>query len=90
MPRSGRSRKRRELEFAARMRRLGRMRTAVGIFGFVPLTATLTCGMTAGALPFCAIPRDWYLALWAAIFGTFIGLTIRQIRERRRYQRGED
>lgn len=90
MPKAKRSRKKREVEFEARMRRLGRTRTLVGMLGFIPLLATLTCGMTQGALPFCAIPREWYLALWAAIFGAFVGLTIRQIRERRRYQRGED
>lgn len=91
-PKPGRPRKRaqREALFAARMRRLGRLRTIVGMLGFIPLTATLACTMTTGALPFCAIPRDWYLLMWAGVFGTFVGLTIRQIRERRRYQRGED
>lgn len=91
-PKPGRPRKRaqREAAFAARMRRLGRLRTIVGMLGFIPLTATLACGVTTGALPFCAIPRDWYLLMWAGVFGTFVGLTIRQIRERRRYQRGED
>lgn len=80
---------RRDAEFALRQKRVARLRTWVGALGFVPLTASLVCAGTAGALPFCAIPREWYLAMWAGIFGTFIGLTIRLYRERRRYERGE-
>lgn len=80
-------RARREAEFQARLRRIGRLRTLVGLSGFVPLAAALICGASAGALPFCAIPREWFLALWAAIFGTFVGLTIRMFRERRDHAR---
>ena len=85
----GKQRARREAEFRARMRRLGRVRTWVGAFGFVPLAAALACGQSAGSFPFCAIPREWYLAVWAAIFGILVGLTIRMFRERRSHARLE-
>ena len=80
---------RRDAEFIARQKRTARTRTVVGAFGFVPLLASLACSSTSGALPFCAIPREWYLALWAGVFGTFIGLTIRLYRERRAYERAQ-
>jgi len=85
----GKHRARRDAEFQARMRRTGRLRTIVGLSGFVPLVAALVCTPSAGALPFCAIPREWYLALWAGIFGTFVGLTIRMFRERRDHARAK-
>lgn len=85
----GKQRTRRDAEFRARMGRLGRLRTWVGALGFVPLGAALACTGTTGALPFCAIPREWYLAVWAAIFGTFVGLTVRMFRERRAHLRRE-
>lgn len=91
MPKKTRARQqaRRDAELRARLRRLGRLRAWVGALGFVPLAAALACSLGAGAFPFCAIPREWYLALWAAIFGTFVGLTIRMFRERRSHARGE-
>lgn len=91
MPKQTRAkqRARRDAEFRARMRRTGRLRTWVGALGFLPLTAALACNVSLGALPFCAIPREWFLALWAAIFGTFVGLTIRMFRERREHARAK-
>ena len=80
---------RRDAEFALRQKRIARTRTWVGALGFVPLLASLACTTTVGALPFCAIPREVFLAIWAGVFGTFIGLTIRLYRERRTYQRGQ-
>lgn len=80
-------RARRDAAFIASQRRLARRRTLVGALGFVPLVASLGCTATAGALPICAIPREAYLAVWAMIFGTFVGLTIRLYRERRRHER---
>ena len=64
------------------MKRIKRTRTVIGLVGFVPLFASLFC---AGFL--CAVPREIYLGLWAAIFGTFLGLTIRMWRERREFAR---
>jgi hypothetical protein len=73
---------RRRAEFEARMKRIRRTRTVIGFVGFLPLFASLFC-----AGPLCAIPREIYLGLWAAIFGTFLGLTIRMWRERREFAR---
>lgn len=80
---------RRDSEFIAGQKRIRRLRTWVGAFGFVPLLASLACSSTTGAFPFCAIPREWYLAVWAGVFGTFVGLTIRLYRERRTYERAQ-
>ncbi len=88
-PSAAKDKARRDAEFTARQKRIARIRTWVGAFGFVPLIASLACTSTTGALPFCAIPREWYLAIWAGVFGTFVGLTIRLYRERRKYERGQ-
>lgn len=77
---------RREAEHETGMRRIARIRGFAAIAGFVPLTAALLCG-TGIATAFCAVPREWYLGLWAAAFGAFVGLSIRLVLERRRYQR---
>lgn len=68
--------------FEARMARVRRTRSVVGVLGFVPLVASLFC---VGVL--CAVPREIYLAIWAAVFGTFLGLTVRMWRERRAFER---
>lgn len=68
--------------FEARMARIRRTRSFIGLLGFLPLLASLFC---FGIL--CDIPREAYLAIWAAIFGTFLGLTVRMWRERRKFTR---
>ena len=79
-------------EFFASQQRLGRRRNFVGVLGFVPLAASLAAslGCTTGTPLdlFCALPRDIWLLVWAALFGSFLGLTIRLIRERRKFLRG--
>ena len=77
----------RRSEWARLDRRLRRQRTFVGILGVVPLLGSIGCSSGIAAV-FCAVPREWYLAVWAAIFGSFLGLTIRLILERRRFERG--
>lgn len=69
------------------MARLKKIRTWVGAAGFVPLVASLACG--SGVEAFCLVPREIYLGIWAAIFGTFLGLTVRMWRERRAFARGD-
>lgn len=76
---------RQRVELAARLLRLRRTRTIVGALGFAPLILSLLCGF--GAEAFCVVPREIYLAVWAGLFGTFIGLTIRMWIERRRFAR---
>ena len=68
------------------MARIARTRTFVGLFGFIPLTASLACA-TIDLGPVCGVPREVYLAVWAAVFGTFLGFTIRMWRERRAFER---
>ena len=78
------SRRRESLE--GRHARLRRIRTIIGAVGFVPLVGSLLCNF--GVEPFCVIPREIYLGIWAALFGTFLGLTVRMWRERRAAGRG--
>jgi len=54
---------------------------------FVPLAGIVGCG-TFGLGLACAVPRDWYFALWAAVVGSIVGLTIRLVLERRRFEHG--
>lgn len=76
---------RQRVELATRLVRLRRTRTIVGALGFAPLILSLLCGFGAEAI--CVVPREIYLAIWAGLFGTFIGLTIRMWIERRRFAR---
>ena len=71
------------VEHRAREARLKRFRTIVGFLGLVPLAGSLACD--GGLLLFC-VPWSWYMALWAAVFGAFVGLSIRLVRERRRFE----
>lgn len=64
------------------MARVRRTRTFVGLLGFFPLAASLFC-----VGPLCEVPREIWLGIWAAVFGTFLGLTIRMWRERRAFER---
>lgn len=73
--------------FFEQQRRLKRRRTIVGSLGFLPLGASLF-GCTGGLLDIlCLVPREVWMLLWAALFGSFLGLTIRLILERRRFDR---
>ena len=78
----------RRLAFYAGQQRLARRRTIIGILGFVPLGASVACGVGPPFDLLCAVPRELWLLIWAALFGSFLGLTIRLIRERRRFERG--
>lgn len=73
---------RRRAEFEAKMARLRRTRSVVGLLGFIPLLASL---FPVG--PLAGVPREIYLVIWAAVFGTFLGLTVRMWRERRAFER---
>ena len=81
--RKGNKRDREVVEHHAREQRLKRMRTAVGFLGLIPFAGSLACD--AGVILFC-VPWSWYMAIWAAVFGAFVGLSIRLIRERRRFE----
>ena len=70
-------------EYRARELRLKRFRTVVGFLGLVPLAGSVACD--GGLVLFC-VPWSWYMGLWAAVFGAFVGLSIRLFRERRRFE----
>ena len=78
---------RRRTKYAQDRKRLERRRTIVGLLALLPLAAW------AGQLPFSPLDfiglpaRDGWLLIWAALFGSFLGLTIRLILERRRFER---
>jgi hypothetical protein len=82
-PRALPKREREIAAYRARELRLKRSRTVVGFLGLVPLIGSLACD--GGVLLFC-IPWSWYMAVWAAVFGAFVGLSIRLVRERRRFE----
>ena len=79
----GNRRDREVVAYQARERRLRKARTLVGFLGLVPLVGSLACD--GGLLLFC-FPWSWYMAVWAAVFGAFVGLSIRLVRERRRFE----
>jgi len=80
----------RRATFDAGQRRLARRRNFVGFLGFAPLVASLGCGTgTPLDAVLCALPRELWLLIWAALFGSFLGLTIRLVLERRRFEKAE-
>ena len=75
--------------YLERQASLSRRRTIVGMLGFVPLLASRGCGTGTPLDVFCFLSREVWLLIWAALFGSFLGLTIRLILERRRFNKGE-
>lgn len=73
------------MSFEADQRSLRRRRTFIGALGFVPLVGALGCGQGVAFL--CQVPQEWWLAIWAALFGSFLGITIRLFLARRRFLR---
>lgn len=79
--------KRRAEAFEADQKSLRRRRTFIGALGFIPLVGALGCSV--GAVPLlCQVPQEWWLAIWAALFGSFLGITIRLFLARRKFLRG--
>lgn len=76
----------RRAEFEARQERIKRLRGIVSLAAVVPLVASLACGYT-NVPGVCAVPREIYLGIWAAVFGTFLGLTFRMWRDRRNFEK---
>lgn len=68
-----------------RLAQLRRLRSRVGVLGFLPLVASFLS--LSGIEIFRVLPLDTYLALWALIFGIFIGLTVWMWWERRAFAR---
>ncbi len=78
---------RRRAKYAEDRKRLERRRTVIGLLALIPLAAW-ALQLPFGPLDFVGIsPRDGWLLVWAALFGSFLGLTIRLVLERRRFER---
>ena len=89
-PRPGKADKaevQRRERYEATALRLRRLRVGILAAGFVPIAGILGCG-SLGISVACAVPKDWYFGLWAAVVGSIIGLTIRLVLERRRFEHG--
>jgi len=78
---------RRRAKYAEDRKRLERRRRIIGLLALIPLGAW-AAQLPFGPLDFIGVPpRDGWLLVWAALFGSFLGLTIRLILERRRFER---
>jgi hypothetical protein len=84
--RVARAEEKRRADFETQQRSLTRRQRIIGLLGFVPLAGALGCN--AGVQLFCAVPREWLLAIWAALFGSFLGISIRIVLDRRKFRRG--
>jgi hypothetical protein len=79
---------RRRTKYTEDRKRLERRRTIAGLLAVIPLAAW-ALQLPFGPLDFLGIPpRDGWLLVWAALFGSFLGLTIRLVLERRKFERG--
>jgi len=76
--------KRREA-FEAERVSLVKRRRFVGALAFLPLIGNLGCAF--GLTPACAVPTEWWLAIFAALFGSYLGITLRLFLDRRRFVR---
>lgn len=81
--RGNKKRDRQVAQHDVRQRRIKKWRTAALFIGLVPLVGSATCDW--GLLIAC-IPREVYLGIWAAIVGAVVGLSIRLVLERRRFE----
>jgi len=79
---------RRRAKFTEDRKRVERRRTVIGMLALIPLAAW-ALQLPFGPLDFIGVsPRDGWLLVWAALFGSFLGLTIRLVLERRKFERG--
>ena len=79
---------RRKAKYSEDRKRLERRRNVVGFLAIIPLAAWAV-QLPFGPLDFIGVPaRDGWLLVWAALFGSFLGLTIRLVLERRKFERG--
>jgi hypothetical protein len=65
------------------MARIRKWRSVALFLGLVPFAGLTACDV---GLSFACIQREIYLGMWAAIVGAVVGLSIRLVLERRRFQ----
>ena len=82
-PAKAKKRGRQVAEHEARILRIKRGRSIALFLGVAPLVGLTACDI---GLAFACLPREIYLGMWAAIVGAVIGLSIRLVLERRRFQ----
>jgi len=87
--RAARDAEKRQRDYQEGQKRLARRRTFVGLLGFIPLAVSLGCGSGLSLGPLCALQPNVWLLIWAALFGSFLGLTIRLVLERRKFEKAE-
>jgi len=76
----------RKAQFADAQRKLDRRRNIIGALVLIPLAAVLL-NVPFGPLDVFGIPpREGWLLVWAMLFGSFLGLTIRIVLERRKFR----
>jgi hypothetical protein len=86
--RADKAEERRRAKYTGDRKRLERRRTIVGLLALIPLGAWAV-QLPFGPLDFIGVPpRDGWLLVWAALFGSFLGITIRLVLERRKFERG--
>ena len=74
---------RRAQEHDRRIERIKRWR-GIGLYlGLVPLAGLTACDIGVSV---ACLPREIYLGIWAAVVGAVVGLSIRLVLERRRFQ----
>lgn len=80
---SNKKRDRHVAEHNARDQRIKKWRSVALFIGLVPLVGLTACDW---GLAIACIPREIYLGIWAAIVGAVVGLSIRLVLERRRFE----
>ena len=74
----------RKAQFVESQRKLERRRNIIGALVLIPLAAVFL-NVPFGPLDVIGIaPREGWLLVWAMLFGSFLGLTIRIVLERRK------
>lgn len=85
--RRGKKEERRIAQHRATLARIRKWRTVALYLGLVPFVGLTACDV---GVALACIPREVYLGLWAAIVGAVVGLSIRLVLERRRFQQGSE
>jgi hypothetical protein len=70
-------------EYNTTIARIKKWRSVALFLGLVPFAGLTGCDV---GLAFACIQREIYLGMWAAIVGAVVGLSIRLVLERRRFQ----
>ena len=72
-----------DAEHTVTIARIRKWRSGALLLGLVPFAGVTACDV---GLVFACIQREIYLGMWAAIVGAVVGLSIRLVLERRRFQ----